>query len=258
MDILLLLTQLSGVMTLLTLLWLSIHAFRKHAGWGLLVLLLSPIGASIFGINHWDSEKKLFIAYITSVALSLALAFYLFSSWGGWELVQAYNRVQEGMQARNLSREDATAFIHTSMEFSQRSGLPAEDQQQVIAVRRHLEQLDELERAAAAKQAAEEAAAAAAAAAREKLTLAAISKKVSPGQKHYRLEYKPIPVADAKNFVGYTVKVTRKGVQEKEYPLTGATGSRLHFAQRNTSGSYSFSYNTRDIEKIRVLTRQPN
>jgi hypothetical protein len=254
MDTLPLLTQLSGVMTLLALLWLSYRAFRKHAVWGFLVLLLSPVGAPLFGIRHWAGEKKPFLAFITTFTLCLSLAVYLFISWGGLELVQAYNRVQAGMQARNLSREDAAAFMHTSMKFSKHAGLNPEDQQQFNAVRRHLAQLDEAEQAAAEKKAAEEAEAEA----REKLTRASISKKVQPAQEHYRLKYIPIPVAEAKNYVGTTVKVTRKGGHEKEYRLTGAKANRLQFAQRNSSGSYSFSYNTRDIEKIRVLTRQPD
>ena len=63
--------------------------------------------------------------------------------------------------------------------------------------------------------------------AKEDLSLATISKKVQPEQERYRLEYLPIPVDDAKNYVGYTVKVIRKGVQEKEYRLTGATANSV-------------------------------
>jgi hypothetical protein len=160
------------------------------------------------------------------------------------------------MKTQSLSREDATAYIHTSLNFSERSGLNPEDQQQYKAMRRHLAQLDEAEQAKALQEAA--AAAAAEAKAREELSRATISKKVQQGQEHYRLEYKPIPIDEARNYVGSTVKVIRKGVQEKEYRLTGATANKLQFAQRNSAGTYSFSYNTRDIEKIRVLTRQPD
>jgi hypothetical protein len=252
MDKLPLLTQLSGILTLLALLWLSIRAFRKHAVWGFLVLLFSPIGASIFGIKHWANEKKPFLTYISTFTLSLTLAVCLFSSWGGWELIQAYKHVQQGMKTRSLSREDATAYIHTSLNFSERSGLNPENQQQYKAMRRHLAQLDEAEQARALQEAAAEAKT------REELSRATISKKVQPGQEHYRLEYKPIPIDEARNYVGSTVKIVRKGVQEKEYRLTGATANKLQFAQRNSAGRYSFSYNTRDIEKIRVLTRQPD
>jgi len=259
MDKLPLLTQLCGILAFLALLWLSIRAFMKHPGWGFLVLLFSPIGASIFGIRHWADEKKPFLAYITSFTLTLSLALYLFVSWGGWELVQAYYRVQQGMQSRNLSREDATAFIHTSLYFSERTGLNLEDQQQFNAVRRHLTELEEAEQAAAAQEAAlaAEVEAEAEAAAGEALTRATISKKLPVEQARYRLVYKPIPIADAKLYVGYTVKVIRKGVQEKEYRLTGATANKIRLAQRNSYGTYSFSYNNRDVEKIRVLTKQP-
>jgi len=254
MDQLPLLTKLSCILALLALLWLSFRAFRKHAVWGLLVLLLSPIGASIFGIRYWADEKKAFLAYMTTFTLSLALALFLFSSWGGWELVQAAQRVQQGMGARNLSKEDARAYIHTSLYFSEKAGLDPEDLQKYNAVRRHLAQLEEAEQAAAEQKAAADAEARTA----EELSRATISKKSQPRQEHYRLEYKPVPVADAKNYVGYTVKVTRKGVLEKEYRLTGASANRLQLAQRNTNGTYSFSYNTRDIEKIRVLIKQPD
>jgi hypothetical protein len=254
MDKLPLMTQLSGSIALLALIWLSICAFRKHAVWGLLVLLFSPIAAAVFGIRHWADAKKPFLTYITTFTLTLSLAVYLFSSWGGWDLIQAYNHVQQGVKNQSLSREDATAYIHTSLNFSEKSGLYPEDQQQINAMRRHLAQLDEAEQARALQEAA--AAAAAEAKAREELSLATISKKAQPGQERYRLEYQPIPVADAKNYVGSTVKVTRKGVQEKEYRLTGATANKLQFAQRNSAGTYSFNYNTSDIEKIRVLTRQ--
>jgi hypothetical protein len=257
MDKLPLLTQLSGIMTLLALIWLSISAFRKHAGWGLVVLLLSPIGASIFGIRHWADAKKPFLAYISLFMISLSFAVYLFNSWGGWELVQAHYRVQQGMQNQNLSREEATAFIHTSLDFSERSGLDMEDQQQFNAVRMHLTALDDAEQAEAERQAALAAEAEAEAESEAAKPESATSSKVQPGKERYRLEYKPISIADAKNYVGYTVKVIRKGVQEKQYQLTGATANRLQFAQRNGSGRYSFSYNTRDIEKIRVLTKQP-
>jgi hypothetical protein len=250
MDKLSLLTQLSGILTLLALLWLTIRAFRKHPVWGFLVLLLSPVGAAVFSIKHWPNEKKPFLAYITTFSFSMVLAACLFTSWGGWELIQAYNRVQEGMQTRNLSREDATAYIHTSLTFSEKAGLNPEDQQQYNDMRRHLAQLDEAERAKALQEAA------AAERAREQLSRAKMNRKVQSKQENYRLEYKPIPVADAKNYVGSTVKIIRKGVLEKEYRLTGVSGNRLQLAQRNSAGSYSFSYNTRDIEKIRVLTRQ--
>ena len=90
----------------------------------------------------------------------------------------------------------------------------------------------------------------------EELNIDTIAKKVEAKQERYRLVYLPIDVADAKNYVGSTVKVTRRNVPEKEYRLIGSSGRKLEFSQRAGRGSYSFQYNTRDIEKIRVLTKQ--
>jgi len=93
--------------------------------------------------------------------------------------------------------------------------------------------------------------------AEENLDVENISKKVKPKKEHYRLVYMPIKVADAKNYVGSTVKVTRKNVPEKEYRLIGSSGRKLEFSQRAGQGSFSFHYSINDIEKIRVLTKQP-
>jgi hypothetical protein len=59
------------------------------------------------------------------------------------------------------------------------------------------------------------------------------------------------------DYVGSVVKVTRKNVPEKEYRLTGASGSKLQLVQRTSGGSFSFKYRKRDIEKIRVLVNKP-
>jgi len=251
MDILPLLLPLFGITAFLSLLWLSIHAFKKHLGWGFLVLLFSPIGASIFGISYWDEEKKPFLAYLTTFLVSVSLALYLFTTWGGWEMLRAGYRVQQGIQTQTLSQEDASIYMHTSLDFIEKSGLASANQQQLDTAREQLNQLEEPQTPEAAPGAPE----ADEVPAREEISHKTISKKAPPPP-HYRLEYMTIDVDDAKNYVGYTVKVTRRGVPEKEYRLTKARGNRIYLSQRNGYGSYSFSYRTHDIEKIRVLTKK--
>ena len=230
MDKLLLFTALSGAAAFLALLWLSIRAFRRHLGWGFLVLLLSPIGASIFGISHWDEEKRPFLAYLGSFLLSVSLSFYLFTAWGGWEMLQAGIRVQQGIEAQNLTREEAQAFMHTSMNFMEKAGLEPDGRPQAEA--------------AGAQPAEQQTAARPEAVAAGPVTgaapeaadpgLQAMNKKIEPPKQRYRLEYMPIDVAEAGNYVGYTVKVTRKGLREKEYRLTDVSHGRLRLAQRNS------------------------
>jgi len=259
MDLLTLLAILSGSAALLTLLWISLRAFRKHPGWGLLVLLLSPLGASIYGITHWREEKTPFLSYITTFSVSLAVSLYLFTSWGGWEMVRAGHRYHQGVQAQNPNQEDAMQYMRTSMNFIENSGLDQVSQQHLESVQMQLARFEEPQQETVAET---EAGATGAVVpgesgvqpAAQEITRATISKKVDV-QDRYHLEYMTIDAGDAGNYVGYTVKVTRRGVPEREYRLTGMRGNRLYFAQRNGGGSYSFSYNIRDIDKIRVLTK---
>lgn len=248
MNILPLITLITGLFTLITLILLTVRAFRKNPAWGLAVMLLSPVSATFFGIKYWQEEKKAFLTYITTVATTAALAMYLFTTWGGWELLRATYQVNRGIETRMLTARDAEHFKNASLSFTEKSGLNIQNEARMEQISRKLAS------EAAAKAAIEQAAAEPAE--DDKLDIESISKKVVVEQERYRLVYLPIKVKDAKNYVGSTVKVTRKNVPEKEYRLIGASGRRLELAQNTGQGSYSFHYNTRDIEKIRVLTQQ--
>ncbi len=81
---------------------------------------------------------------------------------------------------------------------------------------------------------------------------------MKPEEDRYRLVYRTIKISDAPSYVGATVKVTRRNAQEKEYRLTAANKHSLQLAQRNRNGTYSFLLYNRDIEKLRVLIKQPD
>ena len=53
MDMLLQLSQVFALIALVSLLWLIVRAFKKHALWGFSVLLFSPVSAACFGIRYW-------------------------------------------------------------------------------------------------------------------------------------------------------------------------------------------------------------
>ena len=55
MNILVVVAQLTGFTALLTFIWLLIHAFGKHAGWGMAVLFFSPISAVAIGLKHGEN-----------------------------------------------------------------------------------------------------------------------------------------------------------------------------------------------------------
>lgn len=243
-----LLVQLTGFIALATFIWLVTRAFRKNNAWGIVVLLFSPISAVLFGIKYWKADKIPFLAYIASSTAATALCLALFASWNGWELVYASQQVQQGLATHTLTEEDTQALITISQEFDEKSGFDMQSAKLLAQAKRELALQEE--------KLAAEAAAEIAAARTEQLGYTSINKKVKPEQPRYRLAYVTIRVADAPNYVGSTVKVTRKNVLEKEYRLVSASRNRLELSQKAGSGSYSFRYRNSDIEKIRVLTKQ--
>jgi hypothetical protein len=247
MNALPLITQLAAVCSLLALIWLTVRAFSKKPAWGLTVMLLSPVGATLFGVKYWNEEKKAFLTYITTFVATAALALTLFTAWGGWDLIRATYLVNSGINSRMLTAHDAEYFVKANLSFSQKSGLNIQDGYRMEQARKKL--AIEAETKAARELADSEPA-------EDNLDIDSISKKVAPRKERYRLVYMPVKVTDAKNYVGSTVKLTRKNVPEKEYRLIGSSGKKLEFSQRAGHGSYSFHYNTGDIEKIRVLTKQ--
>ena len=248
--------QASAIITLLALFWLSVHAFRKHAGWGLAVLLFSPLGAAAFGHRYWSETRKPLTVYATAFLVTLALALYMFSAWGGWELLRTGVRVHQGMQVNKLAGRDASNFLKANLAFAQNSGLeirniPAAEYARTQLVRDAME-ASRLAAEAAAVEAIEEVEEV------EEAPYRDMRRKVkSVDDSGYRRVYLTIDVADAHKYIGATVKVTRRNVLEKEYRLTGVSGNRLQLSQRNRSGDFSFSFRDSEIEKLRVMVRQP-
>ena len=72
---------------------------------------------------------------------------------------------------------------------------------------------------------------------------------------HYRVDYQEIDVANAKDYVGSSFKVTRKNSGERECKLIGASPGKLLFEQRGGGGTFTFEYQHRDIEKLKLLAR---
>jgi hypothetical protein len=249
MNILSLVTQVTGFAALVTFIWLLARAFGRHTGWGMAVLLFSPVSAVVFGIKHWKDEKAPFLAYITTSVTTIALLLYLITAWGGWELLRASQQVQLGISTQTLTEPNVQSLMTLSQSFDEQSGFNMQSSPLLLQAQREL--------ALQAEQLAAEETAKAEAARKEQLDFGNIAKKTKPRKERYRLTYVTINVAEAPNYVGSTVKVTRKNVVEKEYRLISASGNRLEFSQRAGSGSYTFKYRKNDIEKIRVLTKQP-
>ena len=249
MNFLIPIALMLAVIALFAYLWLALRAFRVHPGWGAGVMFLFPLVAIPFGLRFWGTEKKPFLLSLASTGAATGLFLHLFSSWGGWALLDANTLVQRGIATQRLTREDARAFLHISHDFRLRSGFSPGTEDTERYLQQYLRQEAEQQALVQANQDRQED--------REDEQAAPINEKVkSAPDDHSRLVYRTIPLSQASKYIGATVKVTRRNVGEKEYRLTGVTARSLQFAQRNTNGAYSFAFRLKDIEKLRVLVRE--
>ena len=245
-------TQIMAGVTVLALLWLSARAFKKHFFWGAGVLLLSPLGAAFFGARYWKDEKLPLLAYLGTLATTAGLVVLLFGAWGGWELVAASRHAQQALKTQTLTPGDADAFQKASLSFAEKSGTVYHNGGLMARIERELERAREREEITARAEAMEEQQAD-----DEEYTLNDLYRRSQVKKERYRVNFRKIRVADAHKYVGSTVKLTRRNVGEKEYRLIGVKGGALQVMQKNGSGSFSFAFKKRDIEKLRVLFKEP-
>jgi hypothetical protein len=249
MNFLTMIALVLAVIALLTYLWLSLRAFRIHPGWGLGVMFLFPATVIPFGLRFWETEKVPFLLCLLNVGAAAGLSLFLFGNWGGWELLDANARVQEGITTQHLSRKDAQEFLRISHDFREMAGFSPGTEQTARYLQQYLRQEAEQEALVQANLDRHSS--------QDDSDAPPLNEQVeSVPEKHTRLVYRTIPLKEARKYIGATVKVTRRNVGEKEYRLTGVTARSLQFAQRNTNGAYSFAFRMSDIEKLRVLIRE--
>ncbi len=244
MDILIYLAPAFLLLSIIALFWLIVRAFKWHPGWGVAVMLLSPISATAFGVSHWREEKFPFLAYITTFITAVALSVYIFTMWGGWDMLRAAQQADPDSASQHASGRDVLGFIRANLSFTDHN---RDHQQQPPLELLPEEPLESQDGGADDAETAVE----------EETEYVGLYRKVKPKTDRYRLVYTPIKVSDAKNYVGATMKVTRRNVEEKEYRLVSASPTNMEFSQRNKYGSFTFKFKSREIEKLRVLLKEP-
>lgn len=289
MEPLLLLLIASGVMSLVTLFWLGVNAARKNTLWGMLVLLLSPVSAVIYGIKYWQDSRLPFLAYSLSLVSAITLGAYLLHASGTWQVMQTSVHMHQAVLSKDLSGRDALSFTPVRLtDFAQVT--PHERQQRRLQLMHDFvdryepsfteadreeinqtisrlmygttvtgeqkQQLVDLQQRIASEQIP---------ANTESIeTVAEETPKreifgKKPGREtvkpNHRLEFLPITARDARDYVGKMFMVTRKDGIEKQYKLVGTSPGALRFERRIPGGTYSFEYRHQDIEQLRILAQ---
>lgn len=293
MDILLPLSGGFALLALLCLIWLAVHAFRKSTLWGFAVLLFSPPGAAGFGIRHWREERLPFLAYLFTLVIACGLGLGVFTSWGGWELLRTAQLVQRGIETGALREQDAYEYLQARLVFIGNADLRDAEERKLEVIRgflndhetgltdarrrqlhaeirmlqgsaeldaiqhRELEYLGRqlLKTGPQPAAASQPVAAPEAGAAPERTVVRLESKRPSGLDTQYRTGYRIIPISEARHYVGKSFKVTRRDGAAQDCKLIGATRHSLRFEQRGGGGTFVFSYDKRDIEELKLLTR---
>jgi hypothetical protein len=246
MNLLTQIALLAALIAGISMLWLVGHAFRKHAAWGVAVLVLSPVTAVIFGIRYWRDEKAPFLLYVATFTIAATLGLYVFTVKGGWDVArtafhaQQYVHLQFSGESGNISPE------HTSLNTVGEASVPVDK----AAESRHEES------SPIQPDPAESPAIDSGQTAPEESTPKVTSAKPTGSKKRYRAAYVTITPSMADDYIGMTVKVKRLNRPEQDCVLKRATPTTLAFEQHTSGGFLSFEYRQSDIEKLRVLVKQ--
>ena len=246
MNLLTQMALLAGLIAGISLLWLVGRAFSKHTVWGLAVLFLSPVTAVIFGIRYWRNEKGPFLVYLATFTLAVTLGLYVFTVKGGWDAVRTALHTQ---QYPNLQFNDGSGkmtFVHTKLNAVREASVPDE-----MAASHHDQPTP------TQPQPADSPAIDSGKATPEKDSFKVTSAKPTGSKKRYRAAYVKIPTSMASDYIGMTVKVKRLNRPEQDCVLRKVTPTSLGFEQHTSGGILSFAYRHSEIEKLRVLVKQP-
>jgi hypothetical protein len=289
MEPLLLILLASGVISLVTLFWLGVNAARKSTLWGMLVLLLSPVSAVIYGIKYWQDSRLPFLAYSLSLVSAITLGAYLLHASGTWQVMQTSMHMHQAVLSKDLSGRDALSFTSVRLrDFTQvtphnrqqrrlqlmhdfvdryESSFTEADREEInLTISRLMygttvtgeqkQQLLELQQRVASKQVLANTESNDAVA--EETPKQGIFEKKSRRQTakpNHRLEFLPITAREARDYVGKMFMVTRKDGIERQYKLIGTSPGALRFERRIPGGTYSFDYRHQDIEQLRILAQ---
>jgi hypothetical protein len=236
--------------------WLCVVAFKRHPGWGLLVLFLSPITAVVFALKHWQESKKPFLVYMGSFVGCVALAVYLFSTVGLQMMALAEQASAEASTAMTDQQPGAEAG---SAEAEAPAPAPSEgtgalDPEEEAEMRQAAETMREMNTAEATDEpqpaetepgAAKSDTLAGADLASDLPPAGNLSDMVPPG-------FHLVPVGKAGDYIGKKIRIVGKDGKEIEGRLTDASPHGLSVERTLSSGTITFDLAANEVKTLLV------
>lgn len=108
MGLLMLLMPLASLVSFIGYVWLVRNAFKSSSGWGIAVLVLSPISAVVYAIKFWEDAKKPFLVYSGGTVGGVLVMVMMFGAMGGFEAMSMANDIRNG----EMDEQRAAEFVN--------------------------------------------------------------------------------------------------------------------------------------------------
>jgi hypothetical protein len=264
---------LVSIVSLVGFVWLCVKAFREHIGWGLAVFFLSPVGAIVFAIKHWEDSKKPFLIYAGSTVMFFVLAIAAFSTMGGFQMLDMAHRMSQGEE---ISDAEAAEFMQAQIDRMESSGMLSDADE--AELRKMKEMIAGIQQEASG-------------AVKSETTTTALSSPSSGGAVYVPSRgststrtprsstpppgrsssgessallpsgelvppgYKRVSVGDADRYVGRTIRIVDKDGNQTRGKLADVDSNYLLVERYLSSGTISFEMSTREVDSLLVAYR---
>jgi hypothetical protein len=104
-----------GVIYFIAYVWIVALAFRTRVGWGMAVLVLSPIAATIYGVKYWRTAKVPFVMSTAAFVIAIGIGIST-----GWHVATARAlAIQQVSQHSPTQKEAVTKYLEQQVATEQ-------------------------------------------------------------------------------------------------------------------------------------------
>jgi hypothetical protein len=228
MGFLFLLVMLLSLVSSVAFIWLLVLAFRESVLWGLGVLFV-PFFFIFFAIKYWDGAKRPFLIY-TGSAVTMVIVFV---AMGGMMIGSAAAAASEEMTfsagaAPAISSGESSSAAQPPRSVPQPAGAPSAATQQ-----RELPGMPSVRGP----------------------VYSSSSDLVAAASSQGALSYNEIPVRQAGNYVGQSMRIHGTDGTDTHGRLKSAEADVLVFERHLGSGTFAFEVPKNEIQTLKVLDR---
>ena len=255
--ILMLLGWAAGLVCLVSYIWLTVIAFKKHVGWGLAVFFI-PFAFVVFAVKHWTEAKVPLLVHVGGV-----VAFFVAV---GSVMLGIVTQIPSG----ELTADGAAAVIESTMDQMEKSGmLDAKEQQELERMRATLQDIKG--EAGPAGNAQPSSSPETTTIQLEQVAGDSTSPELPSGiskstrslpedliSRHRRSSSAnadgSIPLSDAADYIGQMMRIQGQNLNTFGR-LTKVDADRLTFQRRLAAGLVHFELGTRDIDTLTIIEK---